>query len=717
MRRGLASRSLGVLALLLTATWAQGQDFAPLRLHDGLLRGPGDTLWGTITREADSELVFRSLRNIETTLPRASIQEILRKDDPVAVFEKHFAASQADGAARSLALSRWAAGYGLFVQARRAATRAALAQDATEAAFQAWFDLVPKVPGISEAEILEDRLLCCDRAARAKKESLTLGLFRSRQLAGQGLYESAQPALDALFRRVAPSDSLSQATPGTPDSLFLAIGLLRGEVALKRRDLGLARRAFGEVAAAKPDSSLAHWGSAAAAFAAGDLSAADSALAACAKSGGHPLLAESKAALALARGRAADAWAGLQPKLATLSREGRYLAALAATQLGRAADADTLWARLGADPLGALGRGYRALLRSDTQAAERESALAADGLSGPLAAYAALQRSRAAARAGLETEALRFLGESLTQGCPDDWALEVLHASLPKASEARLALSLLAQTAASRDRSSALCREGRAWLELGKHDEARLSYEAAAAADSLSVDARAGLLYLSYQSGRPMEIDAALSKLVALDPQNAYAAQVRRQLDRVQRQVSFAEDFRREADSPRILNGWEEDEGYGLEISIQGGRGSIRGSARTGITRLFRPVDRKPAGMVLEIKSATANARVGLNMVLGSRSLWFYVENSRLWVRVDQSRPGTAEDLGPVPAGAQVLSVVLPEDKKADAQLWLGQNMIREVKISGFQTLKKAEVAVFAEAAEGAEVAIEVGRVEIYAYR
>ncbi len=712
IRASLLVLCLGALGL--------AQEFPRISIHDRLVFAAGDTVHGTIVERTEDMVVIEPLNSeSRQPYPIANIKGgILPGQDPLVVFRRYYSDSEGRPGSSSVALARWALSYELPIQARRATLRAVTKDPQLDAAYRLWHGLIEDSAFVESddadlEELLADELMFCGLLARkGGAEPLDIGLARCRSLVDLGYLKSARADLETLWSR-AVTDSLQVEAPQ-------GLALLRGEAALVDGDPAFARQAYTLATELWPDLAAAWFGLAEACFGLGDIAASAAALETCDELGGTPELALATAAVSLARGDLPAASAALA---AERSPTALYLLGLAAALGGDLPAAESHFAALeaaGEDGLAKLGQGFIAEQGGALLDASAAYADAASALEGGLRATAYLLQGRALAPRGALVEALHTFSSSLANGAPLAPVLDALIAARLRKGDRRAA-RIDASLKAASGSPDALAAAGRLLLEEGELYLARTSFEAALARDPGHLAALRGALYVAYQVGPRSAADQALAQLLALSPEDAYGLEVQRSLERVDTQLLFAESFDREADGEAVLNGWEEDEDDGLTIAVADGACMIEGTARgENRTRLYRPIEHKPAHLQVSLDRVGAvGTRVGIEIELGRKWLRFFVDPDRgLMYQIWQDNRAPEPVAVPVTVGTRVrLGIDLPTEKRANIGLLVDGQQIAEVKMSGWQSLKKSVAAVYVEGTEGQDVRLEVPELEIYIYR
>lgn len=174
-------------------------------------------------------------------------------------------------------------------------------------------------------------------------------------------------------------------------------------------------------------------------------------------------------------------------------------------------------------------------------------------------------------------------------------------------------------------------RVGQAHLrEGGDPMRARAALEAARADAPTSADVLNALAYLDYREGKLGQAAALFEQVVNSFPEDqrdqanpptalAYALRGKAAVDAASQEETWLEDFARD-DSKKVLNNWQEEETYGIEVGLRGGSSYFQGTQAfqdDGLTVLFRELSSDRLSRVrsmIRVHSGGEDARVGLRL-------------------------------------------------------------------------------------------------------
>ncbi|GIW71029.1 MAG: hypothetical protein KatS3mg102_0571 [Planctomycetota bacterium] len=272
------------------------------------------------------------------------------------------------------------------------------------------------------------------------------------------------------------------------------------------------------------------------------------------------------------------------------------------------------------------------------------------------------------------------------------------------------------------------CEAGAAYLAAGREAEAAQAYERALALAPEHPYALLGQAYVLYRRQAFAEAEAVLQRLQAVEPAQSWAREALRRLRNARERRLWRDTFAR-PDGPEVRNRWLEEEPYGLEAAIAGGRLLIAGTqahADMGVTSVRREVEGK---LFAEFRArllplAAAGARTGIRFTLeGQGQVVCYRDGDGALRAAWQlgARGGRWSDpveLGrwPEDGAAHELAIGLEGERRELVLLLDGRELLRERR-EPLARRGRFACAIYVEAPLGTSVQLACEEARIYVVR
>lgn len=734
-----------------TARAAPPAEETEIQLYDRIVlrANPTEPIEGKVIEEKRDGVTFlRRNSKVPYIIARSEIERIEYAEAPDHAYrERAKRIAEGDVEAR-LELVRFCLRFGLEREAEAEAEKALRADPRCVEAyrqlhivFRARYGKVdPKV----HADVRERELAVYERADRAGALPPDLRLRLARLMREAGAREAA---LDQLLRLESALEGLAAAGPasGAPSASTLSAAPLDaasfarearlelGNLALEVGRAEVAARTFAALAGASPDDAGATIGAGLAAFARGDLAAAARHFERAAElqpSGAHPLVL--RAAVAVHEGDLALAERMLDRALALgvpLPQEGSLAGAVAAALAGKLVTARERLARVEpAPPFAgevALVEGLIAEIASSTSSAvaafdrAAESDAAAVGIARVARAQSLLARGERAA-------AEESLKEAARAGYDFAEVAAMLSRSRREAGDHATAVRYARYAADARpddaDKQYAL---GLSYLGAGKPDDAEAAFDAALARAPDHAHALAGKGRVLYGRGDWAAAKALFRRALTAEPDLSYAGLALRRLEEAETRRLWRDDFER-PDGKDVRNRWLEDERFGIEAGLRGGRLVLAGtqaSEEMGRTSIVRDVDglRFAEFRARLDPGGQGRARAGVRLaVREGEVVLFRSPEGRI---AFAARTGAAwsepRDLGAWPAarGARSLWISIGGPQRDEVVFGIDEEELARVKQSAFGRANAFSCALYVQAPVGAAVEVAVDEALVFVAR
>lgn len=699
------------------------------------LKGVPEPIEGTILdQNADGVRFQRKGSPISFPIAQADIDRIVRAQKPERVYEERARRLAKEDAAGHLALARFCLRYGLSTEAEREASAAARAAGADasrhDLAVEAYRVLASVVRARREKAgdglfaVLDRELSVYESAGAAGALAPDLALAKARLLRDVGARERAQAEIERLLA----------ALPEGKADLEREARLELGELALSTGDAAKAETAFRLQCEKDPSDGRALEGAGIAAFARGDFEAAGAAFeraAALVAARPEPVLFRGISAFhagdfelaekSFSRARELGASGpdlAIYESLALSLRGKTKAAALALAQA--APDAPTASAGF------ALADGFRLEVAGKPDLALARYAAAAEGPA-PFAGLAHFARALALKARGDVAGAEEALCAAARAGYDFATVAAEIARARREVGDFATAVRFAGYAAARRPQDpEVLCGLGLSQLGAGRIDEAERAYCAALAVSPDDIGAMLGKARVLYARGRYGEAEKLFRAVLEKDPRNAYALFAVRRLDEARERRLWRDDFRR-PDGPELRNRWIEDERFGVEATIRGGRlvfsGRQMGEAM-GRTQVVREVEgAKFAELRVRLDLAGAGIRAGIRLAAREGEVVFFREPGGALAYAMRAQGsdkwGEPVRVGewPVNSGAHDLWFSIAGADRSEIAFGLDHAELARTKCAALGKAAAFSCAIYVQAPLGAAVEIAAEEARVYVAR
>jgi len=722
-----------------------------IQLYDKvfLKANPAEGIEGKVVEETREGVRFRRRNSqVPYIIARSDIERIEYAEVPEHAYRERAKKVAADDAEGRLDLARFCLRFGLEREAEAEAERAAKADPRSVEAVRILSLILRarygKVDEKVHADVRDRELAVYERADRAGALAPDLRLTKARLLRELGARDAALDELIFLEGRLDPVPATGTAEVATPSasaptgsagpidgaSLAREVRLELGNLALEVGRAEVAARAFAALSGAAPDDAGALIGAGLAAFARGDLEVAAAHMERASeleptRATGHIL----GAAIAVHQGDLAKA-EGLLKRAeglgAPMHPEGALYGAVAAALAGKVVTARARLTGVEAGPPygaeAALAEGLAAEIASDTATAIAAYDRAAEA-DPAMAGVARVARAQALFGRGDRAAAEESLKEAARAGYDFADVASLLARSRREAGDFAAAVRFARYAADARpqdpDVQYAL---GRSYLGAGKPDDAEAAFDAALALDAEHGYALAGKARVLYGRGDFAAAQGLFRRASMLEPGLEFAGLALRRLEEAATRRLWRDEFER-PDAKDVRNRWTEDERFGVEAGVQGGRLTFTGvqtGEELGRTSVVRDVEglRFAELRVVMDASRAGRARAGIRLAVSDGEVAFFrTPEGRLAYAVrSQATWSESKDLGAWPAGggAHALWIAIGGPARDEVVFGLDDKELAHPKISKFGGSNRFSCAVYVLAPLGASVDVSCDEAQLF---
>jgi tetratricopeptide (TPR) repeat protein len=757
--------ALAALALSLTPSalaQAPGGEIE-LQIYDRIYLNadPERGVEGKLLEETAESYLFR-YKDATSVIPiaRELVHHIERADRPETVAEERLGQLASGDSEGFMAVARFCEKHELLVLGRKAALKAATARPQFTEAYRTASRLVRAEYSRVEPEfhpaLRERELMVYERAEAASALEPDLRLAKARLLKEEGAQELALRELEIVLKQVPlpeipgddedPADSTGETGDPEPAAapapelqpvgdpgLALQVRLELGDLALWLGRPQQAARAFEAVTAEPSVTARAHTGLGLARFALGEYEAAATAFQAAADAASED--ANARVLLGVTRVFQGD----LEGALAQFKE---------AKRTGDSGIERLIYAGLVHGLQGDIERGIasvdQALAIEETRSGllvrgflhELEATSIGDGpdaafehyervrdAGGRLSGLASLALAEARARRGESEAAQSALTDAARSGYPfPNLALRLARIERQRGNlDAAIRFAHYGESQRS-ESFDHIYEVGQCHLAAGNLHEARAAFHRALAVDAESLEAQSGIARVHYGLGEFAEAERAFRAVLEVDPKYAYALEAVRKLEEARARRLWADNFER-ADAALVRNRWLEEERYGVDVTLTGGRVQLAGEQRNedgGRTTLTREIGSERIavfGARLESESPQP-AEFGIRIHTARGRVECFVDREGRLVGEVQSGRGEPkrEELGAWPeTGAHTLQIEIGGTGRSEAVFSLdgrevGRMKVREIDRGGSV---RCQIFTAARVQERVRVFVDDARVAI----